>query len=336
MLRRNRRPFARRGPATRPLDRVLDPRSSEVITNLYLLNTRKDGLKQLEEDLDRPLRGFVPRSSLEGVLAPPPAPQSAEPVMPSKRVRELLERQKYWAFMSLDDFLHTPTAEEVLKVPAYGPDGQPIKSLSPLERYWERLDHERATGARPGLDKDDSLFGNLLKRSNVRDGGVPQEQLPASLGKAEQELEKILRSDAEHAPDLPSAKRSIFSDIFGLEQGGLAERSAAQKARMDEFKQLLGMPPATPASGDGANPLTDLITSTTRPEVKPVGALPGVPPAGSVPVAGSLANPFKPAYIAGGLPEATARALNSPPPPPPPPPTLAPPKPTFEFPRRKF
>lgn len=313
-----------------------DPRSSDVITNLHQWSSRKDGLRQLEEDLDRPLRGLAPRSSLEGVIAPPPPQQPVEPAIANKRVRELIERQKYWAFMSLEDLLHTPTAEEVLKVPTYGPDGQVKKPLSPLERFYERLDPKGAGRAKPGLLGDDSLFGST-KAPSEREGLTAREEaeLPGSLGTAEKDLRKALAPDAENAtrPDL--ANRSIFSDIFGQGEVVNRERSDAEKARMDEFKQLLGIPTRAPASD--ANPLTELISAATRPEVKPVGVLPGVPPAGSVPVAGALANPFGLAYIGGVPPSATAQALTAPPPPPPPSPqNLITPKSTFDFPRRKF
>ena len=47
------------------------PKSFEVMTNLQQLATKKDALQQLEEDLYRPLQSFTPKSSLEGVVAPP-------------------------------------------------------------------------------------------------------------------------------------------------------------------------------------------------------------------------------------------------------------------------
>ena len=45
------------------------PKSDEVTTNLNQLTSKKDGLKQLEEDLYRPLQSFSPKSSLDGVVA---------------------------------------------------------------------------------------------------------------------------------------------------------------------------------------------------------------------------------------------------------------------------
>ena len=44
-------------------------KSDEVTTNLHQLTSKKDSLKQLEEDLYAPLQMFAPKSSLEGVVA---------------------------------------------------------------------------------------------------------------------------------------------------------------------------------------------------------------------------------------------------------------------------
>ena len=55
----------------RPIE-FSEPKSDEVTTNLHQLTSKKDGLKQLEEDLYKPLQSFAPKSSLDGVAAPPP------------------------------------------------------------------------------------------------------------------------------------------------------------------------------------------------------------------------------------------------------------------------
>ena len=91
-----------------------EPKSDEVTTNLHQLTSKKDGLKQLEEDLYAPLQMFTPKSSLEGVAAPLPRPPAGS-VIQSKRAKELLERRKNWVFMTPEDLLAGPTVEEILK-----------------------------------------------------------------------------------------------------------------------------------------------------------------------------------------------------------------------------
>src|ERR1039457_4562947 len=66
------------------------PKSDEVTTNLHELTSKKDGLKQLEEDLYKPLQMFAPKSSLDGGVAPPVRPPAGS-VIQSKRAKELLE-----------------------------------------------------------------------------------------------------------------------------------------------------------------------------------------------------------------------------------------------------
>src|SRR5438309_368181 len=92
-----------------------EPRSAEVITNLNQLTAKKDGLKQLEEDLYRPLQTFTPKSSLDGFFDPPERPRSAA-VVPSKRARELLERKRNWIFLDPDDDSAGPTAESIFNL----------------------------------------------------------------------------------------------------------------------------------------------------------------------------------------------------------------------------
>ena len=86
------------------------PRSDEVTTNLHQLMSKPDGLKQLEEDLYKPLQLFAPQSSLDGVVALPTRPPPT-PVIQNKRVKEMLERRKNWVFMSPEDLLAAPTVE---------------------------------------------------------------------------------------------------------------------------------------------------------------------------------------------------------------------------------
>src|SRR5258708_3761246 len=84
-----------------------EPRSDEITTNLNLLGSRKDGLRQMEDSLFHPLQSVSPKSSLDGVFVPPPHPILV-PNSPSKRAREMRDRQKNWAFMDPADFEKEP------------------------------------------------------------------------------------------------------------------------------------------------------------------------------------------------------------------------------------
>ena len=125
-----------------------EPKSDEVTTNLHQLTSKKDGLKQLEEDLYKPLQ-IVHAQEFARRRRRSASPPPAGPVIQSKRAKELLERRKNWVFMSPEDLLAGPTVEEILKAPEYDADGQEKKELPPLERYYQRLAAKRPGGKQP-------------------------------------------------------------------------------------------------------------------------------------------------------------------------------------------
>ena len=140
------------------------PRSDEVTTNLHQLTSKKDSLRQLEEDLYKPLQSFAPRGSLDGVIAPPVRPPSTT-VIQSKRAKELLERRKNWIFMTPEDLMNGPTTEQLLKTPEYGADGKEKEERPAFERYYERLGEKRPAGQA----KEEDVFSSSRK-ANQPDG----------------------------------------------------------------------------------------------------------------------------------------------------------------------
>src|SRR5215471_7820660 len=73
-----------------------DPQSSNGSTNQAA--SRKDGLRQLEEELFQPFQQLAPKSSLDGVMpsSQQPPPTVNRPAIPNKRAKEMRERMKYW------------------------------------------------------------------------------------------------------------------------------------------------------------------------------------------------------------------------------------------------
>src|SRR2546423_12032949 len=104
-------------PASRAID-ISESATSEVTSNLHQLNGKQNGLKQLEDDLFKPLKkSFSPRNSLERILMTPPARPPVEQVVPSKKAKEKMDREKNWVFMSPDDFAAGPTREGNFYIP---------------------------------------------------------------------------------------------------------------------------------------------------------------------------------------------------------------------------
>ena len=120
------------------------PRSDEVTTNLHQLTSKKDGLKQLEEDLLQAAavvraQEFARWRGRSAAARPP-----ATPAIQSKRVKEMLERRKNWVFMSPEDLLPRRPWKRFFKAPAAW-DGWPgEEELPALERYYERLAAKRS------------------------------------------------------------------------------------------------------------------------------------------------------------------------------------------------
>jgi hypothetical protein len=238
----------------RPIE-FSEPRSDEVTTNLHQLTSKKDSLKQLEEDLYKSVRTFSGRGSLDGVPAPLVRPP-AGPVIPSKRVKELLERHKNAPFLTLEDLFPTPTVEEILKVPEYGPDGLEKKKKTPIEQYYDRLDTKSAADRTPRLSQEDQSIGspNVLRG---RDVPAPRDDvaLPPGLREREQALKKLFEAESSDAAVAPNpARRNSFSDIFGLgENAPSREKALEHKKLMAEFNSILESSRLPAAGADAPN-----------------------------------------------------------------------------------
>src|SRR5258706_11599657 len=76
-----------------------EPRIAEVITNLNQLATKNDGLKQLEEDLYRPLETVAPKNSLDGFFDPPQQRHRPVSAIQSRRGKGTPQRQKKGALL---------------------------------------------------------------------------------------------------------------------------------------------------------------------------------------------------------------------------------------------
>src|SRR5258708_36223814 len=74
--------------------------SAEILTNLTQLSTKKDGFKELNEQL-RSAAGISSLNPMDGNISVPYIPQNA-PMLPRKTIKEVLDRQKSWT-LNLED-----------------------------------------------------------------------------------------------------------------------------------------------------------------------------------------------------------------------------------------
>ena len=229
------------------------PRGETVTTNLHELTSPKDGLKQLEEDLYAPLQSFAPRSSLEGVVAPPPRPAPPSAIQ-SKRIKELLERRKNWVFMKPEDLLSGPTVEQILKAPEYGPDGQEKKELPPMEAYYERL-APKPLKPKPKPEEDENLFSAARKPGGANAEPTRNEtDLPRGVEESAQKLQSFLGESLFSESDASSAS----SDPFRLGvKPPTTEQVQQHKKLMDQYRALLELGRQAPVAANAGNGLPD-------------------------------------------------------------------------------
>ena len=248
------------------------PRSDEVTTNLHQLTNRKDGLRQLEEDLYKPLRSFAPKSSLEGVAAPSVRP-AAPSVIPNKRVKELLERRKNWVFMTPEDLVGEPTVDEILKAPQFETDGQQKQDLPAFERYYQSLTGRRPAANKPNQAKEDELFGSLKPSDPQDDLDLPDiSELPSGLRESAEALDRLFEPGASDSPFARAATPTRFSDIFGLGANTLSKQQLQEhKKFMDEYRSLVDPSWRPPALATPANPLAIIAGAVSSADKPPIG-----------------------------------------------------------------
>jgi hypothetical protein len=316
------------------------PRSDEVTTNLHQLTNKKDGLKQLEEDLYKPLQSFTPKSSLEGVVAPSVRPPS-QSVIQNKRVKELLERRKNWVFMTPEDLLGGPTVDEILKTPQFGADGQEKKEPQTFERYYQRLAAKRPAANKPSKTKDDELFGPPRK-SNPQDEPALSDgsELPSGLRESAEALNNLFEPGGSDSPFARATTHGSFSDTFGLGANTLSkERMQEHKKFMDEYRSVVDPSWRPPAVATPGNPL--VTVADTAPTVgKPAAGLPGSSSPAPHRGLDAQSDVINPLLGPAGLPDVNALALGQTRPTPGFPKVestrVAPVAPTFTAPKRSF
>jgi hypothetical protein len=324
--------------------------TSDVSTNLHQLTSKKDTLKEMEEDLYKPI--FSPKSSLDGVAMPQVRPQVV-PMIQSKRVQELIERRKNWMFMKPEDLMAAPTAEDIFKLPEYGPDGMEKKKTPALQRYLEDLD-KSTDKSKLGLnrnrsDQNDDLLGlndrSRSGRDSSRDSASNRDSDNADgLPQSAANLKKLFEADpvANGIGAVPESDRNRFSDIFGLaDKRTLTEQATAQKMVLDEFKHdVLGMPgPSVGGASAGLDSLTTLgnVPSAAARSANPLGSLGGISagsrPGGFDTQLGTISPIFTPSAQDNSLRVPTPASI-TPVQPKVETPRLAPPTPNFTAPRR--
>jgi len=325
----------------RPIEFSL-PKGETVSTNMPQVIGKPDDMKQWKEELLRPSQSFSPQSSLDGVIALPVPPPTASAI-PSKRVKELLERRKNWVFMGPEDLLGAPTVDEVLKTPELGPDGKEQKEPPALQRFYNRTTAKRSPTDDLLQSRTEALFGAPTQTKPSDDATARDEaNLPKDLRQAAEKLQKLFEPGArgDDNPFIQGATHGDLSDTFGL--GYISppkEQIQEHKKFMTEYNSVLDLIGRPPKVATPDNPLATLA-DTAAPAAKSPAGLPGLP--STIPQRGSSPpnDVINPVLGPLPLPDVNAQALGQTtlgvPLPQAQPVRLTPVIPSFDAPRRAF
>lgn len=235
-----------------------DGASSQSSTNQT--GRKKDGLRQLEEELYQPLQNLAPKSSgssLDAVMPPLATRPSTTPPISSKRAKEIRERMQNWIFLSPDEQMKGLTPEEIFNMPEYDANGQEKKKLSAIEKFYQRLERERDGRNSLTGDKDKDVAGAKKSDSEKDTADTDEADKTKDKGKdKDKDSQFVLKSIFDQKSSLsPLAGQNELPDIFGLRQDKdtpSTDDLERQKLRSLDFQKMYGNPFSFGGAGDTA------------------------------------------------------------------------------------
>lgn len=232
-------------------------------TNLNRLPAREDSLNPYSQAPETtPKFGNRP-SSMDGVIVPL-RQQQARPNARSQRAKDFLELRRNWAVMNNEGNVMDIEEEQTIEKLRGSKDKEEEDklNLTPEERFLLGLYDKKKS--------DDKNNPTGRKSSDESDPATEDYSLPSALKERDENLRLFLESDADQrgkdakssSPfDLEIPRNGLKlpgNNLFGMGQVSAPEQSPAQKARMDEFRQILGLPAVS-------DPMKDLLKPRSAP-----------------------------------------------------------------------
>jgi len=317
-----------------------EPKSDTVSSNLNQLEVKTSLFQGLESDLKKPFDIFnagwpaASFSSPFNPIAPPAAPIN------NRRIKELIDKRAEMMLSGPDAGDPDLLDDDPFKKAGDKLDAAGRKLKTPLDRYYDRLDRERA--ALTNQVRNPDRFGDKTEADGKKLFGQPTESSFDSYLKAPLRSPDGLSEPATVRSGLFSdnTKPKTFEDLMGSRPSDPAPSSSVIKeTRLEQFKRLLDRPAYTP-SASGYSPSLPVVGSVQQPLTASL-----VPTWSSSSLSASAAKPVNPtdsfttrAGLVGAPPSLpglhgfsdTPSSLNTPPPSP-----IRPP-PTFAIPKRQF
>lgn len=193
----------------RPIE-FSEPRSHVAATNISEMNADKTSLRKLDDEFKKPFELFGFGESPAARLTTPPPVRVLPAPPPSRSLRELLQKRDQWLELETEEGEGLGlTAEEMLRVPKYGADGQPLKRGTQIERYYEDLDRARAAAQA-------AVTNRAARESlNARFFGEEEEVKPLNLKLFEEPVNPFAQETAErNKPSTPGNGQAGFGDLI--------------------------------------------------------------------------------------------------------------------------
>jgi len=311
--------------------------SSLTATNSQVVQPKQNGLKQLEQDLFKPFDRIAPKGSLQDAFAPPAMEPQAPPPVQGKQAKKLLDYRKNWVFETPEEILAGPSNDKITSGRNSDKDYDEKSSLSPVERFYERLYNKKEPSSK-GNKRDDIYDSLKPARLTDQSDFDDDANLPAGIRETQREIRKRLDSKERMAETYGEASGNFFSDVFGLGKSKPSrDEIEIQRERMDKYKELVGLPVSPRIENDPLKQYRDMLGASPK-ALGPISTMDslGRPSQQSIfatqPASGGIAN-------LNLLPEGAqihqAPSL-APVLPKPEPPKMLPPPVSFSVPRRSF
>lgn len=245
-----------------------EPKSDMVSSNLNQLDLKVSPFKGLESNLKKPFEifdsgrfmgNFRPSS---GRIAPPTAPAN------NQRLQELIDKRAEMMLPGPESGDPDLTADDLFKTAEDPLDATGRKPKTPLDRYYNRLDRERAAFTNQMRNTD--LFGNNQDSDSEDQFGrrLPDKLFGGDLKASASSLGRMSNNAVERGGFFSDRlKPQTFDDLLdGPRLNAPSERrSVVKETRLDEFKRLLDRPAYTSSRTDYSSPGLPVAATALRP-----------------------------------------------------------------------
>lgn len=238
---------ARRGP---PIQ-FSDAKNDMLTTNVSILTDQsQNSVKRLGQDIERPIQPLKSDAGIGGNLGMPYPP--AGPIIQSKKIRELVDQQKNWAFGKPEDHMKGLTDEEIMRLPQLDAEGKDQAEKTAIERYYEDLTRrDLGTTNRVSEGMTDSGERSEVLGSEPESSDPEVKAVRAGLGETEQNLRVLVDQNTSSKGLLDLGSTRTMPSLFDTKSDNKSDNSwqtRGQESRLEQFKQSLQVELPKPTS----------------------------------------------------------------------------------------